>query len=90
MAAIPFSLTECFCEPSSQASIVTLTHREVMHSRKRENEPHSAASPTSLCCRLNVSDVVPYEESPIAFLSVGVGFQAMPPGTEMAANGAKG
>ena len=61
-----------------------------MHSTKRENELHIATSPTSLCCWVNPSDVVPYQESPIAFLFIGGRFQAMTTWTEMVPNGTMG
>ena len=61
-----------------------------MRAQKRENELPIATSPTSLCCRVNPSDVAPYQKSPIAFLFIGGRFQAMTTWTEMVPNGTMG
>ena len=53
------------------------------HGRAVLKRRKSRGSSLLLCCWLNSSHLVPDEESPLAFLLIGVCSQAMPTRTEM-------
>ncbi len=57
---------------------------------KRGKEGRDESTFVVLCCRLNPSDVVPYQEALTTFPLVGMRFQTMASRAKMVSNGAMG
>ncbi len=68
---------------SSQVGTATLTGNLTIIAEEIRKSQQAPGSHSPLCCQVCPSDLVPDEESPAAFLFIGVGSQAMSTGAEM-------